>query len=194
MENHEEIKTLSRKERLSYVLQLRILQKLSDSDYEKRDLEEKIEAFQGGYEGMYENIFDDFGIFDSSLSKDDCEKVWDILEMYRGIIYSYNRLVEDKTNTKLKKEDVAFPGFDKRDDEECKMMLFVQYFIGKMGRFSEIGYISNPDFNSHMPMLHRYEDMLKIWDGYVKDSAQNQYLMSEAQICQLLQAGKLWNN
>ena len=39
MENNEEIK-LTRKERLSYVLQLRILQKLTDNEYEKKDLEE----------------------------------------------------------------------------------------------------------------------------------------------------------
>ena len=184
--------TLNRKERLSYVLQLRILQKLSESDYEKRDLEEKIEALMGGYEGMYEDLFDEFGIDESILSKDECEKVWDILEMYRGIIYSYNRLVEDKTIIKLTEGAVAFPGFDEHDDVECKMMLFVRYFVGKMGRFSEIGQISNPDFNSHAPMLHHYENMLKVWNDFVQDPEQNQYLLSEDKICQLLNAGKLW--
>ena len=135
--------TLNRKERLSYVLQLRILQKLSESDYEKRDLEEKIEALMGGYEGMYEDLFDEFGIDESILSKDECEKVWDILEMYRGIIYSYNRLVEDKTIIKLTEGAVAFPG-------------------------------------------------LKVWNDFVQDPEQNQYLLSEDKICQLLNAGKLW--
>jgi len=186
--------TLNRKERLSYVLQLRILQRLSESEYEKRDLEEKIEAFMGGYVGMYENIFDDFGVFDSSLSKDECEKVWNVLEMYRGIIYSFNRLVEDNAIAELTKDDVAFPGFDEHDDDECKMMLFVRYFIGKMGRFSEISSISNPDFNSHVPMLHHYNNMLKIWDEYVKDHEQNQYLLPEEKICNLLKAGNLWRH
>lgn len=193
MVNNEEIKTLSRKERLSYVLQLKILQRLSDSEFEKRDLEEKIEAFMGGYEGMYENIFDDLGLYDSILSKEDCEKVWDILEMYRGIIYSYNRLVEDNTVAILTKDDVAFPGFNEHNDES-KMMLFVRYFIGKMGRFSEISSISHPDFNSHVPMLQRYEDMLKIWNGYFKEKDQNPYLMSESQICDLLKVGNLWRH
>lgn len=191
MENNEEIK-LTRKERLSYVLQLRILQKLTDNEYEKRDLEEKIDAFAEGYEGMYEDIFNDLGVYETSLSNEECEKVWSILEMYRGIIYSYNNLMGNKAITELKQSDVAFPGFDEHDDQECKMMYFVRYFVGKMGRFSEISQISDPDFNSHVPMLNHYEDMLKIWNGYVNDQNQNQYLMSEEQIISLLNAGKLW--
>ena len=193
-ENIMNIETLSRKERLSYVLQLRILQMLSNDNAEKKDLGEKIEAFQGGYEGMYEDIFNDLGVSDSSLSQEACEKVWSILEMYRGMIDSYNRLVEDKKITNLTQSDVAFPGFSEHDDEECKMMFFVRYFIGKLGRFSEISYISNPDFNSHVPMLNHYENMLKIWDGYVHDQEQNPYLMSEEQIINLLKAGKLWKH
>ena len=98
MENNEEIK-LTRKERLSYVLQLRILQKLTDNEYEKRDLEEKIDAFAEGYEGMYEDIFNDLGVYETSLSNEECEKGWSILEMYRGIIYSYNNLMGNKAIT-----------------------------------------------------------------------------------------------
>lgn len=184
--------TLNRKERLSFVLQLRILQKLTDNEYEKRDLEEKIDAFAEGYEGMYEDIFNDLGVYETSLSNEECEKVWSILEMYRGIIYSYNNLMGNKAITELKQSNVAFPGFDEHDDVECKMMLFVRYFVGKMGRFSEIGQISNPDFNSHAPMLHHYENMLKVWNDFVQDPEQNQYLLSEDKICQLLNAGKLW--
>lgn len=184
--------SLSRKERLSYVLQLRILQKLSDNEYEKRELDEKIDAFAEGYEGMYEDIFNDLGVYDDSLSNDECEKVWNILEMYRGIIYSFNNLVGNKAITELKQSNVVFPGFDEHDDLECKMMFFVRYFVGKMGRFSEISQISDPDFNSHAPMLNHYEDMLKIWKGYVNDQSQNQYMMSEEQIIGLLKAGKLW--
>lgn len=192
--NNDEIITLNRKERLSYVLQLRILQKLSNNEYEKRDLDEKIEALVGGYEAMYEDIFNDLGVFDSSLSNEDCNKVWNILEMYRGIIYSYDRLVEDKKRTKLTKEDVAFPGFSEHDGVESKMMCFVRYFVGKMGRFSEISNISKPDYNSHVPMLNHYNNMLPIWDAYVQDRTQNQYLMSEQQIIDLLKAGNLWRH
>ena len=116
-----EIVKLTPKERASFIFQLRILQKLSDSS-EFSDYEAKIVALERGYELHYSDVFD--MLYDEGLSADECRSVLDILEMYRGIIFSYKQLKE----TSLTDEQVKFPGFDGNFEAKHPYLVFDNQF------------------------------------------------------------------
>ena len=165
---------LTPKERASFIFQLRILQKLSDSS-EFSDYEAKIAALERGYELHYSDVFD--MLYDEGLSADECRSVLDILEMYRGIIFSYKQLKE----TSLTDEQVKFPGFD--GNFEAKQMLYVQYFIEDLDRYHEIKELSHSYYNSHSRQLNHYQARLQKWE---KLDHMERYKMSEEQIRDLL--------
>ena len=56
--------------------QFRILEKL-EGDNQQRDYRNLIEALEGGYELHYMDVFEDLS--ETTLSKDDCRRVLDIL-------------------------------------------------------------------------------------------------------------------
>lgn len=159
--------------------QFRILEKL-EGDNQQRDYRNLIEALESGYELHYMDVFEDLS--ETTLSKDDCRRVLDILEMFRGLIYSYHGLKRDGVETALTENDVKFVGFDGNDPLECKYMLYTSYFIKDLDRYSEIQEISHPDFNSHCKMLSTYMGMLQRWNEFKQEKNINQYLMNEEQI------------
>ncbi len=106
----------------------------------------------------------------------------DILEMYRGIIYSFINLKREGKIKTLTEDDVKFPGFD--GNNETKQMSYAEYFIVDLGRYNEIEELSHGYYNSHWQMLDKYRTMLRKWDEY--KSLPNRYLMDEHQICELL--------
>lgn len=166
--------TLSTKDRALFIYLLKILKNQGDQDY---DYDNMIKALQYGYEYHYGDVFD--CLFDEELSAADCREVLDILEMYRGIIYSFNNLkIEGKLKT-LTENDVRFPGFD--GNNETKQMSYVDYFINDLGRYDEIEELSRGYYNSHSPKMAKYKAMLKIWR-----SLNNRYQMEERQIQELL--------
>lgn len=159
--------------------QFRILEKL-EGDNQQRDYRNLIEALERGYELHYMDVFEDLS--ETTLSKDDCRRVLDILEMFRGLIYSYQGLKRDRVETTLTENDVKFVGFDGNDPLECKYMLYTSYFIQDLDRYSEIQEISHPSFNSHCKMISTYMSMLQRWHEFKQDKTINQYLMNEEQI------------
>ena len=173
---------LSLKERLSLVLQLRTLQKLSE-DYEKEDYQNMIAALLHGYTLHYGDLFNEFYEKESSIVE--CRYVLRILEMYRGIIYSFIELERKGALKSLKEEDVMFPGFDGNDDRESSYMGYARYFVRDLGRYDEIKDRTMDDFNSHMNMCGKYDRMLEIWESY--DNLRR-YKMNEDTITKLLEA------
>lgn len=180
----EEKIELSIYERQVLINQLEILKKLNGNSSDEKDFNNKIEALKSGYELHYQDVFDE--ISDETLSYDECREVLNILEMFRGIIYSYKNLEREKKLLKLTTNDIKFIGFD--GNHETKQMLYTKYFICDLNRYSEIQelYGNYFDYNSHYPMINTYRIMLDIWNRY-RQSLNNAYLMSEEDICELLQ-------
>lgn len=172
---------LSKKDRLILVNQYRILQKLSKEGYEIDNYEVKISALLNGFTLHYDDLFDEFS--ENELSKEESRYVLDVLELYRGIIFSYTRLCGENAVSKLTDDDVAFPGFD--GNEETKYLAYARYFIEDLERYDELKqYRASWDYDSHMNTTHRYETMLKEFN---KIDFQYRYCMSEEQILKLLQ-------
>ena len=95
---------LSKKDRLILVNQYRILQKLSTEGYEIADYETKITALLNGFTLHYEDLFVEFS--ENELSKEESRYVLDVLELYRGIVFSYIRLCGENAVSKLTDDDV----------------------------------------------------------------------------------------
>ena len=175
---------LSLPQRLILVNQYKILKCLTDNVTEQQDYDNLITALENGYELHYQDCFEYMG--DNDLTIEECREVLDILEMYRGIIYSYNALNLKNKLTTLKEEDVMFPGFD--GNNEYKQLSYVRYFIVDLDRYSEIQDLNHTDnYNSHARRLDKYRKMLEKWNQFVQDRSQNQYLLSESQIRSLIE-------
>lgn len=169
----EEFK-LTEKERLSYVLQLMILEKLDpmDETYKNQRI-----ALEEGFSSHYSDLRDTF--LNTELSVENCKLVLNILDMYRGLIFSANLLKWEN------KDSVKFPGFDSNHSLEVKMYSYAKYFMDDLDRYNEIKELSCGEYNSHTKMLSRYIKMLSVWNELPCD---NKYKMNEQQIDNVLKA------
>lgn len=186
--------TLDKKERLFLSNQLEILKNQQiimeslaggkESDVDSSYYDNQIKALREGFELHYEDAFEN--IYDG-LSIEDCKFVLDVLEMYRGITYSYMALNRDGRLKELRDSDIAFPGFDL--NTETEYYLYCRYFILDLDRYSEIQQYAGEhfDYNSHTSTtIPKYRRQIKTWQEY--ESLDNRYLMSEDQLLKLLHA------
>ena len=146
---------LDKKERLILSNQLKILEKLypEESDYYARHRKALEEGYALHYNWLFENI-------DDEMNAEECKEVVDILDMYRAISFSYQKL-EDKGELEGHYY-LEFRGFD--GNNETKQMAYAQYFMIDLDRFKELRYDQpSPDLNSHMQMMPKYRNMLSKW-------------------------------
>ncbi|MBN9654708.1 YfbU family protein [Halobacillus sp. GSS1] len=146
--------SLSNSERLILLNQYSILEKL-DPDYE---------AYYGLKKEIVENGYvQDYGELYQTLAEEveeiTTKEVWDILQMYRSITFSYDKL-KDKEG--LEKTDIKFRGFD--GNNETTHMFYTKFVLHKLDRYKELWDDEKyPDYNTHSPRLEKYRRMLKVW-------------------------------
>lgn len=178
-QNDEEIYHLSKRDRIMFLLLLKVLEKIDDEN--SLDYQLLMSVIKNGYSYNYDELF---VLLYEEIPTEVCKKVLDILEMYRGIIYSYDAIKRDGKKTNLTDKDVMFPGFD--GNRETEYLSYARFFIYDMDRYSEIQNIDMTDnLNSHWQTLDYYNKMLQIWEEY--ESLPNRYLMDENQINKLLE-------
>lgn len=145
---------MSLTERAIIANQLKILEKLYPEDAKNYAIYRT--AIENGYEMHY------FDFFEGSLeemSKEECLEVIDILDMYRALTFSYQKLT-DKTG--IDENEIHFDGFD--GNEEPRQYWYARYFILDLDRFKELTYGQEyPDLNSHCNKLETYRGMLSVW-------------------------------
>lgn len=165
---------LTKKERLGFIYQLRILEALypdEAADYAKHRI-----ALEEGYVLQYSWMFEQLY---NELSEADCREVLEILDMYRAITFGLQKL---ETDDELKTHRLAkFTGFD--GNNETHQMAYARYFIVDLNRFTELKQDDYPYFNSHWPMLDTYRRMLEQWTP-LKDK----FELSREQIASVLGA------
>jgi uncharacterized protein YfbU (UPF0304 family) len=101
------------------------------------------------YEWLTEHLYDE-------MAECECREVLDILEMYRAMIFSQQKLGESE---ELTEKSVRFPGFD--SNNEAKQHSYTRYLVIDVCRNGT----QYPDFNSHCKMLPTYKSMLNIWNS-----------------------------
>lgn len=145
---------LTKKERLGFIYQLRILEALYPEEAASYSNHRK--ALEDGYALHYGWMFD---FLSDDMSAEDCRQVLEILDMYRAITYATKALSD---GDELKSHHYAkFLGFD--GNSETNEMGYTQYFLMDLDRFGELKEGEYPSFNSHTPMLGKYRRMLDIW-------------------------------
>jgi uncharacterized protein YfbU (UPF0304 family) len=145
---------LNAKERLAFIYQLRILEKLYSDD--ENHYAKKRTALECGFTLDY--ITDELDL-DDELSVNDCKEVLDILDMYTAITLSIKNLKENKEE--LENHHYAkFQGFD--GNHEPKLFSYTKYRIKDLDQYKELQKIKT-DFNSHSRMLEQYRKMLREW-------------------------------
>lgn len=100
--------------------------------------------------------------FRTELSKRDCERVLDILDMFRMITFSIKEL--EKEGTPVSEElshELEFEGFDGNHRLESRMASYVEFLMGD-GKWPELRpqLDRNDGGNSHSPVLDEYTRML----------------------------------
>lgn len=165
---------LNEKDRLIISNQLKILERLYPEEAAYYAQHRK--AVEHGYRLHYAWLIEHFY---EEMTEEECREVLSVLDMYRAITLSFQKL-EDKTG--IDEPQVRFRGFD--GNNEGKQFSYAQYFIVDLGRFDELKYDSKyPDFNSHMPMLGKYRRMLSAWMGY-----ENRFQLDRTQLLQVIGA------
>lgn len=140
--------TLTPVERLQLANQFKILEKLYPEDAEHYAASGEI--VEHGYSIEYGDVFSN--IF-PEMSFGECEYVYDVLDMHRALIGSFNEL---KEKDGLTLEDVSFKGFDGNNESKC---LALAVRLQKEGKWTEtlVG-----ELNSHsISTIARYPRMLE---------------------------------
>ncbi len=127
-----------------------------DMDYQLQ----KAQIIESGFTGEY--WFEVAG-FETELSKQDCRRVIDILQMFRIITFSIDRL--GTTGEELDADLIRrlrFRGFDHNDSLEGHMARYVRYQMRDQQHWAELQpqVAASDDGNSHMQMLDIYMRML----------------------------------
>ena|ERR1700691_5048142 len=143
-----EHKTLTPVERLQLINQFRILEKLYPEHAE--DYAASREIIAHGYAIQYEEAFTE--VYEE-MDVEEGEYVYDVLNLHRTLVQSYEALTDKKG---LTLDDIRFRGFD--GNNETKRWAFAEH-LQKQGKWKET---LTGGLNSHSEMtMHRYPRMLE---------------------------------
>lgn len=143
----------------------------TDDEYESQLHQTLAEVLHEGYAGEYDRVF---GAMQPEVSRSECKLLWDILDMFRVLSASVNRLsADDRAALGDDNEDrLRFGGFDLNDTRECRLLGYVRHLVGTerwteiKPRLADIG----DNGNSHSPRLSAYERMLAVYMPIHEDS------------------------
>lgn len=160
-----------------------------DGDLEYQLMRARI--LEQGYTGEY--WYETAG-FSTELSKRDCRRVSDILQMFRMITFSIGHLakegapVDEKLALRLE-----FEGFDHNDPLEFHMATYVE-FLMRDDRWRELRaqLERNDNGNSHSPALDTYMRMLneyrRIMDSRERGFSRGTYLLTLEELMRIADA------
>ena len=158
-----------------------------DREYQLR----RAEVLEKGYTGEYHT---EVAGFSHELSKPDSTLLMDILDMFRIITYSIDRLEEDGSTVDEKlKNSLEFRGFDHNDALEGHMASYVEYLM-RDDRWTELRpqLERNDSGNSHHRVLAVYVRMLaeyrRIMDGRGRGFSRTDYFLSLEELQQIDEA------
>lgn len=162
-------------QRLILSNQYTLMSQLDPQNAEKyRRLQTVVER---GYALQMRELDKDFG----DMSEELCRQVIDIMEMYHALQESH-KMLEDGTRCEcdVDARRLQFWGFDAAT--ESHLMHYVRFLTDDEGLYPQFEK-GQHHFNSHTPMLDKYQRMLKVWRNCPR-----QYHLSGNEICQVVNA------
>lgn len=171
LSDEEAPETLRQIDRQVLTLLHRILARVEDPDDDYSDPESQLEratVIEQGFTGEYYRLIESLS---PELSRRDSDRVLDILEMFRYITFSLEKLNRDGVAVDDRfARDLQFRGFDHNDRLEGRMSRYVRFLMDD-DRWEELKDQAkrHDNGNSHMPVLDVYMRMLteyrRIMDG-----------------------------
>ncbi|MGW4340793.1 YfbU family protein [Rhodococcus koreensis] len=180
-------------ERLMLAQQREILAALTADAHERQGHELAAEALRNGFAGEYSRVF---GYLEPELDLNQCQLVWDILDMFRVLESSIENFTEDEVAELGNHARWAqFSGFDVSDPIEGRMLGYLQHLIDTdrwteiRPRLAEIG----DNGNSHSRHLPAYERMVAVFKPIWTDVIRRQgngsgYFLTAQQVRQVTDA------
>ena len=126
-------------------------------------------------ESEYDRVF---SAMPPEMSRSECKLLWDILNMFRVLGASVDRLsADDRAALGDDNEPrLRFGGFDLNDSREGRLLGYVHHLVDTdrwteiKPRLAEIG----DNGNSHSPRLPTYERMLAVYKPIFEDGARSE--------------------
>lgn len=146
---------LTKKERLILYNQYEILKSLNPNEkkYYERDQEILINGFKYNYDDLVCGLMDE-------TSEEISQFVIDVLQMYRVLNNSYDKLNDDE-KAQIDIYDISFKGFD--GNEEIDHYVYAKFYLEKLDKFGELKESKYYAVNSHGNMLNGYRKMVSLW-------------------------------
>lgn len=158
-----------------------------DPDYQKR----RAEILEAGFTGEY---WLEVAGFETELSKRDCRRVIDILQMFRVITFSMDDLAPEDALDDVLAQRLVFAGFDYNDALEGHMARYVEFQTRDPRKWSELRpqIEAHDDGNSHMQMLPVYMRMLseyrRIVDARERSYTRDSWKLAKADLERVAEA------
>jgi uncharacterized protein len=152
-----------------------------------------IEVLEQGFTGEYADEF--ISIYDE-LPLDECRLVWDILDMFRVIEASVDKLGIDAVRALDEHAEHAlrFCGFDFNDRREGRLAGYAAHVVGN-GRWTELAVYFDDKHergNSHAPMLGSYLRMRRVfrplWEAMIHGPGRGRYHLTEDELLEIVRA------
>jgi hypothetical protein len=182
--------SLTLQERKLLAMQHQILALLSDENGWERDYHSRcVDVLSNGFVGEYESLFRGL---DQEISLKECELLWRILDMFRILEFSINRLPDDvkvELNERVG-HSFSFAGFDFNDSRELRFARYAKFLVND-GRWKEqADALEQEGGNSHMPMLEKYQRMLAVFEPIISKRGSDSALSFDDQLS--LDVGNLY--
>jgi len=163
---------LSRKERWILSNQFEILAKLSPEDADGyHNMKEIVES---GYEWEYDNITDYIYGDEDVMSRKECFEVLEILNMFDKLNLTYQALPDKSDIEELQIQFLGFWG-----NGESKYLNYLRFCVERQEKY--VWLIQNDRYDSHVPILGRYRNMLKEWKN-----SNNKYNLTKDDVLRII--------
>jgi uncharacterized protein YfbU (UPF0304 family) len=125
----------------------------------------------------------EFYVMEPELSRRDCGLVMDLLDMFRILKFSAEKVAVELSGDELGM--LEFGGFDLNDGVESRLLEYARWLVSDGERWQEQAEVfsgENDRGNSHSPRLGTYRRMLQayepIWRGVVRRGGRTDYLLT----------------
>lgn len=151
---------------------LRDLAIIRKDEHDEELYDNNVIILQNGFTYNYQDLLEEFS---TEMTDEECKLVWDILDLYCVIKYSYKNI----QNPSINEYDIYFKGFD--GNNEIQLLSYCKFIIFNLHRFCELTENERSDFNSHHEMHNDYKRMVDRWMKMDRP-----YDLSEEQIKEIL--------
>ncbi|MEC2274728.1 YfbU family protein [Bacillus subtilis] len=155
----------TKEQRAILINQMEILKRVDPQNSD--EYEKNIDILYNGFSYFYSEVC---GEIEDEFPEIITRQVFDILNMYRTLYFSYQNLTEEEKD-EISERDVLFQGFD--GNEEPYHYSFVNYVVKRAGLYSEMRDLLEEgkiELNSHRNRISYYNELLSRWSQVSKET------------------------